>query len=262
MIFLSEQLLLGWVHSFFWPFLRISAMFMAAPIFGARSVPVRIRVSLALLISLVIAPLVKPAEDIDIVSMQGLIVAVHQILIGVSMGFLMQLMFTALVIMGQSMAMSMGLGFASAIDPQNGVNVPVVSQMFMIIGTLLFLSIDGHLMMIASLVSSFELYPISTQGILDSTFYNLVNWAGYVFLMALVMALPLMVTVLLVNLVFGVMTRAAPQLNIFAVGFPITIIVGFIMMLISMRVFEIQVLQLFEGGAEMLIQLFGGSNVI
>ena len=259
MIF-TEQLLIGWVHSLLWPFLRISAMFMSAPIFGARSVPVRIRVSLALLLSIVIAPLIQSADGIELVSGQGFIVATHQILIGLAMGFLMQLMFTAIVLMGQSMAMSMGLGFASAIDPQNGVTVPVVSQMFMILATLLFLSMDGHLVMLAGLVASFELYPVAQSAILEASFFNLVNWASYIFLMALVMALPLMVTVLLVNLVFGIMTRAAPQLNIFAVGFPMTILIGFMMMFLTMGVFEMRATSLFESGAEMLADLFGGAN--
>ena len=257
----SLDFLIDWIALVVWPFIRISAMFLAAPIFGAKSVPVRIRIVLAMMIAIMIAPMLDPMPDIEPISIAGMVVTVQQVLIGVAMGFLLQLVFATTVFMGQSIAMSMGLGFASVIDPQNGVSVPVVSQFFLILTTLLFLSMDGHLVMVAALVGSFEAYPVSAALPDGMLFYALAQWAGYVFLLALMMALPAILTVLLINLSFGVMTRAAPQLNIFAVGFPVTILAGFIVMLFSLSMFEMQVTSLFELGLDSLVSLFAGGSL-
>jgi len=150
------------------------------------------------------------------------------------MGFVLQLVFGALVIAGQSIAMSMGLGFASAVDPQNGVQVPVVSQYFLILATLAFLALNGHLVLIATLVESFHSYPVAVNPWPENLAWHIVLWASNMFKGALLIALPALASILLVNLSFGVLTRTAPQLNIFAVGFPITILSGFIVVLLSL----------------------------
>ena len=258
---INLDFIISWVGMVIWPFVRIGAMFMAAPVFGAKSVPVRVRIALALVISLMIAPLLPALPDVQPVSLAGLLVTLNQVVIGVAMGFLMQLVFAAAVLMGQSVAMTMGLGFASAIDPQNGVSVPVVSQFFLILATLLFLALDGHLVMLASLVRSFEVMPISMSVLPENVYFSIVSWAGYVFAMSLLMALPVMVAVLLINFSFGVMTRAAPQLNIFAVGFPVTLLAGFILMLLSLGVFESQSQVLFSEGLGLLTALFAGGGI-
>ena len=148
------------------------------------------------------------------------------------MGFTLQLVFGALMIAGESLALSMGLGFASMVDPANGVNVPVVSQFFIIIGTLLFLALGGHLMLIQLLVSSFQSLPISSTGVDRESFLAIVSWGSQMFIGAVWVAIPGLISMLVITLSMGVMTRAAPQLNIFSVGFPVTMFLGFIVVML------------------------------
>ncbi|PCJ88916.1 MAG: flagellar biosynthetic protein FliR [Thiotrichaceae bacterium] len=225
MTFTSAELT-TWLATLLWPFMRIGAMFAAAPIFSARSVPVRIRVILAFLIAWVLVPVLPAPPAVDLISADALIISVHQVLIGIAMGFIIQLVFSAFVIAGQSIAMAMGLGFASIIDPQNGVQVPVISQAFLIMVTLVFLALNGHLVLIDMIAKSFENIPVGMMVPSRDGFWQLVNWGSDMFAGGMLVALPAVAALLLVNLAFGVTTRAAPQLNIFAVGFPVMIMVG------------------------------------
>lgn len=226
--------LTSWLATLLWPFMRIGAMFAAAPVFSARSVPVRIRVLLAFFISWLLIPVIPEPPAVELISGEALIISVSQVFIGVAMGFILQMVFAAFVIAGQSIATAMGLGFASMVDPQNGVQVPVVSQIFLIMATLVFLALNGHLIFIEVLVKSFQNLPIgpfapSTEGL-----WQLVVWGGDMFAGGVLIALPAVAALLLVNLAFGVTSRAAPQLNIFAVGFPVMIMVGIAFLILTL----------------------------
>ncbi len=224
----------AFVGSLMWPFMRISAMLMAIPVIGTRMVSVRIRVVLALLISFVVLPLIPEVPAVDSLSVAGLTISIHQVLIGLAMGFVLQMVLAALTIAGEVISMSMGLGFASMVDPANGVNVPVLSQFFLIMGTLMFLALDGHLMIIQLVVSSFQSLPITGEGIPRDSFWVILSFASQMFIGAAWVALPAMISILVITLAMGVMTRAAPQLNIFSVGFPVTMLVGFIILMLVM----------------------------
>jgi flagellar biosynthetic protein FliR len=215
-----------------WPFMRISAMLMAMPIVGTRLLTVRIRIGLALVITLLVIPLLPAMPAVDPFSLQGLTVSIQQVLIGLAMGFVLQLVLAALTIAGEAIAMTMGLGFASMVDPQNGVNVPVLSQFFLILGTLLFLALGGHLMIIQLVVSSFQSIPVGVEGLARDGFWQIILFSGQMFMGAIWIAMPAMVSILVVTLAMGVMTRAAPQLNIFSVGFPVTMLLGFIIIML------------------------------
>jgi flagellar biosynthetic protein FliR len=224
----------AFVGSLMWPFMRIGAMITAMPVLGTRMVPTRIKVIATLVISIFVLPLLPPVPEVEVLSLAGLFISLQQILIGVAMGFTLQLAFAALMIAGEAIAMSMGLGFASMIDPTNGVNVPVISQFLVIIGTLLFLALGGHLMIIQLVVNSFQTLPISPTGVDRESFWAIVNWGSQMFIGAIWIAIPALISMLAVTLALGVMTRAAPQLNIFSVGFPITMFLGFIILLLIM----------------------------
>jgi len=221
---------------FFWPFLRISALFMAAPIFSAQAVPVRVRILLAVLITMLVQPSLPFMEAVDPLSAQGVLVVLQQIGIGVVMGLILQIVLGALVMAGQAIATTMGLGFASSVDPQNGVQVTMVGQLYLIIGTLYFLAVDGHLLMIDVLVQSFIYIPIGSPFNAIEVFGDIALFSAELFVAGVLISLPVIIGVLLVNLAFGVVTRAAPQLNIFAVGFPATMLAGFVLMLFSIPV--------------------------
>ncbi|MBK1690701.1 flagellar biosynthetic protein FliR [Ectothiorhodospira mobilis] len=230
----TEAQLMAWVGSFVWPFVRITGMFLAAPIFGAGMIPVRVRVGLAMLLALFVAPLLPQPPAIQPFSLEGLAVTVQQILIGVSMGFILQMVMSALTMAGESIALSMGLGYASMVDPGMGVQVPVVSQIFVIMGTLLFLSMNGHLFMLDMLVQSFTLLPVAVDGLTRVDLWTVVQFGSTMYVGAILVGLPVVAAMLMVNLSMGVITRASPQLNIFAVGFPMMILLGFLLILFSL----------------------------
>lgn len=212
-----------------WPLIRISAMFVAVPLFSLRGVPPRVRLILAAAMTLVVMPLLPAFPPVDMFSYEGMRVAVQQVLIGLVIGFIVQLVFAAIAFAGQSIALSMGLGFASMVDPQSGQQVPVISQIYTMTGTLIFLSLDGHLLLIKMLLDSFMSLPIGPDGLAKADLWSVIAWSSRMFAGGLLLAMPLMISLLLVNIGFGVATRAAPQLNIFSVGFPATLMLGLIL---------------------------------
>ncbi len=234
----------AFVGSLVWPFMRIGSMMLAMPVIGTRLVTVRIKIIITLVISIMVLPLLPELPEVEALSLDGLFISVQQILIGLAMGFTLQLVFGALMIAGESIAMGMGLGFASMIDPTNGVNVPVVSQFFIIMGTLIFLALGGHLMLIQLLVSSFQSLPISPEGVGRDSFWSIISWGSQMFIGAVWIAIPALISMLVITLAMGVMTRAAPQLNIFSVGFPVTMFMGFIILMLVIPSFLPRINQL------------------
>lgn len=246
------------VNGFMWPFIRIGAVFVAVPFFGTRLVSVRIRVMLSLLLTLMLLPVLPEAPMIDPVSAEGVLVGLQQVLIGVSMGFVLQMVFNTIVVAGEAMATTMGLGFASIIDPQNGVNVPVVSQLLMMLGLLVFLSMDGHLLLIDLLADSFRWLPVGAGSIDGDGLWLLVGWASQMFANAVRLAMPVVVALLVIYLALGVMTRAAPQLNVFSVGFPITLLAGFVFLLLSLPSILPGFVGVIDAGMALLGRILGG----
>lgn len=227
----------AFVATLFWPFMRISAMMMAMPAIGTRLVPVRIRIVASMAITLLVIPLIPDVPTVEALSFSGLLISVQQILIGIAMGFVLQMVLGALTITGEAISMGMGLGFATMVDPQNGVSVPVISQFFLIVGTLLFLSLGGHLLLIQLLVESFNTLPIAEIGVTRESFWAIVNFGSQMFVGAVWVGIPAIIAILVLTLAMGVMTRAAPQLNIFSVGFPITIFMGFVILWLVLPTF-------------------------
>jgi flagellar biosynthetic protein FliR len=155
-------------------------------------------------------------------------------MIGLSSGFIVQMVFSAVVFAGQGVALSMGLGFASMVDPQNGQQVPVVAQLYVITSTLIFLSLDGHLLLIKMLLDSFTSLPIGSDGLAKADIWAIIAWSSRMFAGGLLLAMPVIASLLLVNISFGVATRAAPQLNIFSVGFPVTLMLGMLLIWLTL----------------------------
>lgn len=250
----------AWIGTYLWPFFRIGAALAAVPVIGARFIPVRVRLLLALSLTLVIAPVIPSMPAVDPLSPDGMLVTLQQVLIGAAMGFALQLIFSAFAHAGQLIAMQMGLGFASLVDPQNGVQVPVLSQFYVVITSLIFLALDGHLVVIEVLADSFYTMPISATGIAAAGLWELSNSASRMFAGALQIALPAMTALLLVNLAFGVMARAAPQLNIFSIGFPLSLILGFVALLLTIPSLIPQSSELFNEGFELMRHLAAGGR--
>ena len=230
----TEEQLSQWLADFFWPLTRIAAMLMAAPIFSIRQIPVRFRMLLAVLITVLVQPVLPAAPMVPVFSTDALLILLQQLAIGVALGFLLQMAFNALIFGGQVMAYSMGLGFANMMDPANGVQVPVVSQFWLILAMLAFLLMNGHLVLISAIVDTFVVLPVAADGLGRAGIWELLGWASRMFAAGLVMAMPVIISLLLINIGMGVVSRAAPQLNIFAIGFPITLMTGFILIWITL----------------------------
>jgi flagellar biosynthetic protein FliR len=215
-----------WVSRLWWPALRVTGFVLTAPTTSEASVPGLVKIVLTLALAFVLAPLVQVPAGLSIFSADGMLSAVLELLIGVSIGLAVQVAFEALSFAGQLISLSMGLGFATLVDPQHNAQTPVLGQMFMIFGTLTYLSIDGHLMLINALAASFEHLPIGAAHFNHDLPLMLVLWGARVFDAGLLIALPIVIAMLIVNLGLGVVTRAAPQLNLFGVGFAVTLLSG------------------------------------
>ena len=234
MITVSAEQLNAYMVMFFFPFVRIMAWMATDPLLGNRSAPLPARVSLALLLALTIAPLLPAVPQVPLVSGEGILILVQQIVIGVCIGFTLRIVFAAVEMAGQFMGLQMGLSFATLFDPVNGAQTPVLSQFLVLTTALILFALNGHHLIIQALVSSFEIVPISADPIASKGLFALVQWGGSIFSIGLQIALPVTATVLAANLAIGMMTRAAPQLNIFAIGFPLTLAAGFSILYLGM----------------------------
>ncbi|WP_413110698.1 flagellar biosynthetic protein FliR [Thaumasiovibrio sp. DFM-14] len=220
-------IVLDYLANLLWPFTRISSMMMAMTFFGAQFVSPRIRLYLSFAVTLAMAgSLPAMPSHIELFSLQGFIVTLQQVVIGVAMGMVTQFITQTFVLLGQILGMQSSLGFASMVDPSNGQNTPVLGQLFMFLALMLFLATDGHLEMIHVVSMSFTTLPVG-EGMPDVESYRqLASWFGHMFKAGFSMAIAGVIALLTVNLSFGVMTRAAPQLNIFALGFSFALLLG------------------------------------
>jgi len=212
------------------PLLRISALLLAAPLVSLRVVSIRIRVALAVVLTIFIYPTLD-LPVIDPVSAAGLMLIVRELLVGLLFAVVLQVVNAALVVAGQTLSMSMGLGMAQTVDPNIG-RVPVLASFLVVLSTLIFLSIGGHLILIELILMSFQVMPIGGPINFVETIANFTEWTAMVFLGGVLIALPIMLTMMLVNVCIGIVTRAAPALNIFAVGFPVMVIAGMVLLVV------------------------------
>ncbi len=232
MIILNDEFLMSKVSMFLLLSIRISAFFLVSPVFSASAVTVPIRVAImAGLTFMLMATISAPA--VDLFSPTGFTVIMREVIIGVSIGILFQIAFASVAMAGEQIASSMGLGFASLVDPQTGAQSVVVTQFMSILMTLIFLVTEGHHVLLRQLVASYKVAPIGGDLNAD-LFLGIVKAGALVFSAALIISLPAIVLLFLVNMLIGFMTRVAPQMNIFSVGFPLTIMVGFAMIMFSL----------------------------
>jgi flagellar biosynthesis protein FliR len=223
----------AWIAAFFWPFFRILALIATSPFFGARGIPASTKVGFAFLLTVLVAPMVGPLPAIQPASAQGLYIVAQQLMIGISMGLAIRVVFSAIEMAGHIMGLQMGLGFATFFDPQNSAQIPVMGQFLGIVAMLMFLAINGHLLVISALVESFEVMPIGLHPLGNQGWGTLASWGSEIFRGGVLISLPVVAVLMMVNVALAILTRAAPQLNIFAVGFPLTLAVGFLVIAVA-----------------------------
>ena len=235
----SEAQLLQWVTPLLWPFIRVLALFSALPVFGQRTVPRRVRVALAFLIALCAQASLPAMPVVALDSAAALMLVVQQVLIGLSLGFAVRVVFAAVELAGELIGLQMGLNFAGFFDPVSASQGTAAGRFFGTMVALLFIVINGHLTVIAALVQSFHAFPVSPEPFAFLRALQPQVWGTEVFRLGTWIALPMIAMLLFVNLVLGVISRVAPQMNVFAVGFPVTLGVGLVGMLVTLPMMQV-----------------------
>ncbi len=251
-ITLTSTELNTWIAALLWPLSRILGLIAAAPLFGNSSVPGTIKIVLGIFLSMIIAPTVPALPAMDPLSLAGLLILTQQFVVGLAMGFAMRIAFAAVEMMGEIGSLSMGLGFATFFDPETHGRSSAPSQFLALVATMVFLSINAHLVLLATLAESFITLPISAAPLDASGFHQLANWGGRIFSAGVQLSLPIIAALLITNIALGILTRAAPQLNLFGIGFPITIGVGFIVIGLTLPYLSEPFQHLFHEGNEQI----------
>jgi len=249
MVAISSELLQSWVIGLLWPLTRILGMIAAAPIFNHNAIPVQVKLGLGVMLTLIIMPTLPPPAQFDIFTWQGLLILIHQLIIGIAIGFSMRLVFSAVEMSGQLIGMTMGFGFASFYDPNTQGQSTALNQLLVLLTMLIFLSLDGHLVMISILANSFITMPIVAHGGGINPL-QVAQWGGVVFSAGLMLALPALAALLMTNIALAILTRTAPQLNLFGIGFPITLSMGFIVVALALPQMLPPIEKLLDRGTE------------
>lgn len=253
MISISSVQLDAWIAAFIFPFSRILGFVATAPLWSTAGVPRRMRLLVGIAIATAIAPGLPPMPEVQPASMQGLWIMAQQMLIGIGMGFAVKIVFAAFDLAGEFIGTQMGLGFATFYDPLSSSQTPVVAEFTNLIALLLFLSLNGHLLYLATLAQSFSAIPVSSVPLAAGSWLNLAELGGKLFSAGLLLALPIIVALMITNIALAVLTRAAPQLNLFALGFPLTLIGGFVALAVSLDYLAAPLQSIFELGLESML---------
>ncbi len=219
---------MAWLSPLLWPFLRVLALFSTAPVFSMRAIPMRVKVGLAFFIALCAQAMLGPQPVIGMNDREALGAVAQQVAVGMALGFAVRIVFAALEMAGEIIGLQMGLNFASFFDPASGGQLSAVGRFFGNMATLLFVVINGHLVVLLAVVKSFEFFPVNGDFLQSLAQMRLFELGSALFSSAFWLALPLMALMLFVNLTLGVISRVAPQMNIYAVGFPVTLTVGMV----------------------------------
>lgn len=255
MISVTLDQLYAWINTFFWPFVRIAAMVGSAPLLSESAIPARVKVGLAVMLTLIVAPTLGPMPTLATASWGALWIIGQQLLIGLALGLTMRIIFAAVQTAGEFVGLQMGLAFASFFDPGTGSNTAVLARILNTIALLVFIAMNGHLLMIGGLVRTFEVLPIAVAPLDVNGWGVLLEWSSQIVVSGLLLALPVMVVLLTINLSLGILNRTAQQLSVFAVGFPISLTVGLIILAVVLPQITPFLERLFQDGYDTMGRL-------
>ncbi|PPC81199.1 MAG: flagellar biosynthetic protein FliR [Methylotenera sp.] len=254
MITLSTEFLQSWIINLLWPLTRILAVIAIVPIFSHTTIPNRVRLGLGIMLTIIIVPTIPSIPKFEIFSLDGLLILIQQLIIGFAIGFSMRLVFSAVDLAGQLIGLTMGLGFAQFFDPQTNGQSTALNQFLVLLAMLVFLSLDGHLIIVTAMANSFITMPISLNGPGINPL-QIAQWGGTIFSAGLMLALPAVCALLITNMALGILTRTAPQLNLFGIGFPITLSMGFLIVALSLPGMLQPIIKFIEQGTENMMQV-------
>ena len=250
MITVSSADINMWIAGLLWPLTRILGLLAAAPLFGNKAVPASVKVALGVMLALIVAPAVPALPAADPMSLAGLLILAQEMLIGLAMGFSIRIIFAAVEMAGEIASLTMGLGFATFFDPNTQGRSSAIGQFLALVATLGFLSVNAHLVLLSVLVESFSSLPISATPIYGGGFKQLADWGARIFSTGVQLSLPIVAALLITNVALGILTRAAPALNLFGIGFPITLGVGLLVVAMTLPYLATPVQNLFLDGIE------------
>ncbi|MPW18572.1 flagellar biosynthetic protein FliR [Paraburkholderia sp. CNPSo 3157] len=249
-----------WLTAFLWPFVRILALMATAPAFGDKSLPTRVKIGLAAFVTIIVAPTLGAMPQVTVFSAQGVWIIVNQFLIGAALGFTMQMVFAAVEAAGAFMGMSMGLGFATFFDPHAAGSTDVMSRFVNMIALLTFLALDGHLQMLSALIQTFQSLPVAANVLGANGWRVLVGWGSTVISAGLLLSLPVVTALLITNLALGILNRAAPQIGVFQVGLPVTVITGLLLIQLMLPNMMPFFSRLFDSGIDQMGRVAAGMH--
>lgn len=253
MISIGSAQIDAWIIAFVFPLSRILGFIATAPLWSTAGVPKRIRLMIGIAIAVALTPGLPPMPAVQPASLSGLWIMAQQMLIGIGMGFSAKIVFTAFHLAGEFIGNQMGLGFATFYDPLSSSQTPVVSEFINLVALLLFMSMNGHLLYLATLAQSFSAIPISAMPVGAGSWLNIAELGSKIFSAGLLLSLPIMAALMITNVALAVLTRAAPQLNLFALGFPLTLIGGFVALAISLNYLASPLQGIFQFGLESML---------
>ena len=239
-----------WMTAFLWPFVRILALVATAPVFGDMSLQTSVKIGLSAFITIIVAPTLGPMPQVTVFSAAGIWIMVNQFLIGIALGLTMQTVLTAIQATGEFVGLGMGLGFATFFDSQADGSSAVLSSYMNVFAMLVFLVLDGHLQMISALIATFQSAPISVDLLGAGGWRSFVDWGDTIFSAGLLLSLPVVAALLIANLALGILNRAAPQIGVFQIGFPLTMLVGMLLLQLMVPNMIPFFARLFDSGIE------------
>ncbi|GAB3630433.1 flagellar biosynthesis protein FliR [Pandoraea terrae] len=258
MISFTYEQLSAIIAAVLWPFVRLLALTMSAPLFGDATIPSPVKIGLAALVALAISPALGAMPPVSPFSFEGLWILAQQVMIGAALGWAMQIVFAAISMAGDFAGLQMGLSFATLLTPNSDGSTAVLGMLLNIVAMLVFLATNGHLVMLGTLIESFQTLPVSVAPLSAVGWKMLAMWGGQLFSLGLMLSLPLVAALLITNLALGILNRAAPQLNIFAVGFPLTLAIGLLVVELMMPRIAPVLDRFFALGFDMMLRITAG----
>ncbi|HUG57999.1 MAG TPA: flagellar biosynthetic protein FliR [Candidimonas sp.] len=255
MISVDIDQLYTWINAFLWPFFRILALLLTAPLLSESAIPSQVKIGFAAIVTIAIAPALGPMPDLPTASYAGLWIAVQQVLIGLALGLTMRVVFAAVQTAGEFIGLQMGLSFASFFDPATGANTAVLARIMNVVAMLLFLAVNGHLLMLGGFMRTFDILPIRIGALDPNGWGVLFEWSSQVMVSGMLLALPLIIVLLTINLALGILNRTAQQLSVFAVGFPISLMTGLTLLAIVLPQTTPFLTNLFDAGYSAMSKL-------
>ena len=253
MISLSEAQIMAWLVPVLWPFIRVLALFSSMPVLGQRNVPIRVRIALSFFIALGVAGTVPAGSgNVPLDSPAAILLVVQQVLIGLSLGFAVRIIFTAIEFAGEIIGLQMGLNFAGFFDPATAQQATATSSFFSTMVAFLFIAMNGHLLVIEAVCQSLVAFPVSPEPFAFLHAVRPETWGAEIFRLGLWIALPLIAMLLFINMMLGIIARVAPQISIFSVGFPITLGVGLVGVMFTLPLLQGP----FTAALEQMLMLF------